>query len=189
MRIIAGEWGGRPLQARPNKNLRPTSDKVREAIFSQLESKWVSDWSQTLVLDLFSGTGALALESLSRAAKKAVIVDHHLQTVRAIQKVVQEFEATDRAEILCKGALEAIRWLNTRGDKFDVIFLDPPYRQDWILATLNALHTFPILNRGGVVVAEHDKREGMTRVQATWHEESARRYGDTQVTLLTPKVI
>jgi 16S rRNA (guanine966-N2)-methyltransferase len=114
MRIIAGEWGGRPLQAKPNKNLRPTSDKVREAIFSQLESKWVKDWAQTSVLDLFAGTGALAFEALSRNAKRAVIVDHHLQTVRAIQKTIEEFDAAKRAEVLCKGALEAIRWLHQR---------------------------------------------------------------------------
>lgn len=189
MRIIAGEWGGRPLQAKPNKNFRPTSDKVREAVFSQLEAKWVSDWTTVRVLDLFAGSGAYGFEALSRNAKSATMVDHHLQTVRAIQKAAVDFNATDRIEVLCKGALEAIRWLHQRGDKFQVIFLDPPYRQDWILATLNALHTLPLLASNGVVVAEHDKREGMTRVQATWQTEDSRRYGDTQISLLTPKEI
>lgn len=187
MRIIAGEWGGQPLPSKPSANLRPTSDKVREAIFSQLEAKHIRSWPETEVLDLFSGTGALAFEALSRGAHRAVLVDHHLSTVKMIESAAKTFETQNRIQVLCKGALEAIRWLHARGDTFDVIFLDPPYRQDWIVATLSALHNFPLLKKNGIVVAEHDKREVITSVEAIWKQEGARRYGDTAVTLLKPQ--
>lgn len=184
MRIIGGQLGGQSLPGKPNPKMRPTSDKVKEAIFDQLEARFVKDWSGLQVLDLFAGSGSLGFECLSRGALKSVFVDHHLQTVKAIQKTGESFELLPRMEVLCKGALEAIRWLHKRGDRFDLIFLDPPYRQDWVVASLNALQTSPLLTKNGLVITERDKREVITSTQALWTTESERRYGDTVIALL-----
>lgn len=166
--------------------MRPTSDKVKEAIFDQLTAKWIDDWESVTVLDLFAGTGALGIECLSRGAKKAVFVDHHLVTSKELTKTLQHFGLSERSEVLCKGALEAIRWLHARGDRFDLIIMDPPYREDWVLASLAALQTSQLLTKRGLIVAEHDKREIPSPSQVVWKTEGSRRYGDTQVTLFTP---
>jgi 16S rRNA (guanine(966)-N(2))-methyltransferase RsmD len=185
MKIIAGEWGGQPLPGRPHALLRPTSDKVREAIFNQLEARYVSQWSETPVLDLFAGTGGLGFEALSRGAARAVFVDHHPQTVKQIKKTAEVFQATDRVEVLCKGVMDSIRWLGKRGDRYPLIFLDPPYRQDWIVGTMNALYDSPLLAKNGLVVTERDKREPVSALQGFWTLENERRYGDTVVSLFS----
>lgn len=185
MKIIAGALGGQPIPGKPSAKLRPTSDKVKEAIFDQLQARFVTDWSDIRVLDLFAGTGALGFECLSRGAAKVTFVDHHLQTVKAIQKAAEHFNVADRCEVFCKGVLEAIRWLSKRGDRYDLIFLDPPYREDWIMASLTALTDNPLLNRQGLVITERDKREVITSVQSLWKTESERRYGDTVIAILS----
>jgi len=187
MKIIAGKWGGQPIpSSRPSEKLRPTSEKVRESVFDQLNSRFIDSWEDAAVLDLFAGTGAYGFESLSLGAGRAVFVDHHLATVKHLKKACEHFETTAKTEVLCKGALEAIRWLYQRGDRFDFVFLDPPYREDWMLAALAHLHSYPLLKKKGLVVAEHDKREALSPSQAVWKPEGARRYGDTMITFLSP---
>ena len=188
MRIIAGEWGGQSIQGRPHPKLRPTSDKVKEAIFDILEARFVKNWAQTDILDLFAGLGGLGLEALSRGAAKAVFVDHHLQTAKQIETNLKSFQADSRAEVLCKGVLETIRWLSARGDRFDIIFMDPPYREDWVLACLNTMVDHPLLKKKGFIVAEHDKRELLTAAQGLWAVEDSRRYGDTAISFMKPKI-
>lgn len=165
--------------------MRPTSDKVKEAIFDQLEARFVHSWSELKILDLFAGSGSLGFECLSRGAQSVVFVDHHPQTVKALKKTGEQFGVSDRMECLCKGALEALRWLHKRGDRFDFIFLDPPYREDWVVASLNGLRDNPILDRKGLVISERDKREVITSIQVLWKTESERRYGDTVITMLS----
>ena len=188
MRIIAGEWGGQSLQGRPHPKLRPTSDKVKEAVFDILEARFVKSWGQVEVLDLFAGLGGLGLEALSRGAQRAVFVDHHLLTSQQISANIKLFQAEARSEVLCRGVLETIRWLSARGDRFDLIFMDPPYREDWVLACLNTMVDHPLLKKRGLVVAEHDKRESLSAAQGLWALEDSRRYGDTSISLLTAKV-
>ncbi len=185
MRIISGEWGGQGIPGKASPKLRPTSDKVKESIFDQLEARWITDWSSVEVLDLFAGLGSLGLEALSRGAKRAVFVDHHLMTARQLTQTVQSFGAENRTEVLCKGALDALRWLAQRDQQFNLIFLDPPYREDWISAVLNSLQTHHVLARKGLIIAEHDKRENFASTQALWKEENSRRFGDSQVTILS----
>ncbi len=185
MKIISGKWGGQAIPGKSSEKLRPTSDKVKEAIFDQLQARFVDSWEAIRVLDLFAGTGAFGLEALSRGAKKVVFVDHHLQTVRNIEKTLAGFGATEQSEVLCKGALDAIRWLNRRKDEFDLIFIDPPYREDWVQAALVGLQDHSLLARKGLVICEYDKRESITQ-KVLWKEEGARRYGDTMVSILSP---
>jgi len=187
MKIIAGKWGGRELARRVNPKMRPTSDKVREAIFGIVEARKPDEWEKTRVLDLFAGTGAMGFEALSRGAGFVSFVDNHLKTTKEIQKSLREFEQSENTEVICKGALDAIAWLNKQGREFDLIILDPPYREDWVLATLNRLHAEPILASRGLVVAEHDKRESLSRVEGFWTLLNSRRYGDTCISFFCTK--
>ncbi len=186
VKIIAGKWGGQSVPGKPSPKLRPTSDKVKEAIFNQLSAKWVEDWSSLRCLDLFAGTGSLGIEALSRGAGSVVFVDHHLAAARQLETTLADFGVKEQAEVICKGVYEGIRWLEKRGDRFDLIFLDPPYREDWVVATLNVLLDHPILTKRGLVVAEQDKREVISTAEGYWKTEGARRYGDTAVTFLSP---
>ena len=186
MKIISGKWSGRSISKKLNPNLRPTSNKVREAIFDILDARWGQDFQGQRVLDLFAGTGAFGFEALSRNAESITFVDNHWPTIRELTKNLEEYEAQDSTAVICKGVLDAISWLHRQAQSFDLIFLDPPYRQDWIVATLNKLAEFPILANRGLVIAEHDKREHLSPLEGFWKLLDSRRYGDTAVSFFCP---
>jgi len=179
MKIISGKWGGQSLPQKVNPKMRPTTDKVREAVFDILEARIVKDWSGLRILDLFAGTGAFGIEALSRGASQVTFVDNHLRSTKALEKVLLEFELGESTEVICKGVLDAISWLHRQGRQFPLIFMDPPYRQDWVVATLNKILEAPVISTRGIIVAEHDKRESLTALQGFWNLVDSRRYGDT----------
>src|SRR6185436_6564265 len=169
MRIIAGSAKGRTLQAPGStKGVRPTADRVRETLFNVL-GQWMDGLT---VLDLFAGTGALAFEALSRGAAKAVLVD--LDTSLAARNAQElGFEVT----LLKLPALRAIEQLGKRGEKFDLVFSDPPYADEVGREILEAVR--PLLNPGARVVIEHSKREAMPDEERI----DERRFGDTVVSI------
>ena len=186
MKVISGQWGGQAIPGKSTEKLRPTSDKLKESIFNILESHWVEDWEEFRVLDLFAGLGSLGIEALSRGAKKATFVDSHLISTRRLQESLQQFEvAPEQANVICRGALDSISWLHQKGAKFDLIFMDPPYREDWIVPVLNRIKIKPILSSKGVVVAEHDKRESLSAAEGFWKLEDARRFGDSAISIFS----
>lgn len=186
MKIIGGKWGGRNISQKPNPRMRPTSNKVREAIFDILEARLGGGFEGLRILELFAGTGSFGIEALSRGAKTVTFVENNWPATRALTKNLEEFEVQDSTAVLCKGALEAISWLHRQGQSFDLIFLDPPYRQDWVVATLNKLAEFPILANRGLVIAEHDKREHLSPSEGFWKMLDSRRYGDSAISFFCP---
>ena len=181
MRIVAGTARGRPLEGpRPtSKHIRPTADRVRETLFNVLGQ--VLDGPA--VLDLYAGTGALALEALSRGAARAVLVDQDREAVGLCQKNAQALGFSDRAEVLASPAARALQTLQKRGERFELVFADPPYAARVVEATLEALAQHGVVAPGGVVVVEHDKREAAPEAHAGFVQEDQRRFGDTLVTL------
>ena len=166
MRIIAGAAKGRTLQGPGNaKGVRPTADRVRETVFNVL-GQWLDGCR---VLDLFAGTGALGLEAWSRGATSVVFVDVDLTWAR---KNAAELKAP--ATFLQLPALRAIEQLVKRGEKFDLVFSDPPYALEAAAEILQAVQ--PLLNEGGRVVIEHGKREA-----APPGFVDQRKFGDTIV--------
>jgi 16S rRNA (guanine966-N2)-methyltransferase len=167
VRIVAGQWGGRKLVRPRGGGLRPTSDRVREALFSLL-----GDVSEARVLDLYCGTGALGLEALSRGAAKATFVDTRTATVA---RNIQALEASDRAELI---RADALRFLAETPGRFDLILCDPPYKLADRLGPALAKPLFGCLATGGRLVVESDARDPLDLGVAPADE---RAYGETLV--------
>ena len=121
MRIIAGEWRGRPIETPPTRATRPTADRVRETLFSMLTSR-LGSFEDLRVADLFAGSGALGFEALSRGAAHATFVESDPVAAATIHRNTDKFGATDRGQILGGSALVLVRC-----DPFDLVFADPPY--------------------------------------------------------------
>ena len=176
MRIIAGEFRGRRLAAVKGR-IRPTSDKVREAIFNILGPKVLG----ARVLDLYAGTGALTLEALSRGAAEAVLVEEHPAALSVLRQNLETLALHSRVRVLALPVSGALRKLAARGDRFSLIFLDPPYGQGLALKTLAALEASGLVRPEARIVAEHSRRETLPEQGGSLGLSQARLYGDTQV--------
>ncbi|MBR4359329.1 MAG: 16S rRNA (guanine(966)-N(2))-methyltransferase RsmD [Clostridia bacterium] len=152
LRIIAGEMRSRRLKSPEGMDTRPTLDRVRESLFSILQN----EVRGARVLDLYAGSGALALEALSRGAEKAVLVDCAPRACQAIRENIEALGCQDRATLLHMKDTAALDALARAGESFDLIFLDPPYRMD-PAPICAALAEKGLLSRDGVIVTEHSR--------------------------------
>jgi 16S rRNA (guanine966-N2)-methyltransferase len=176
MRIIAGTLKGRRLASVKGK-IRPTSDKVREAIFSILGAAVM----EARVLDLFAGTGALGLEALSRGAQTAVFVEEQPTSLAVLRRNISDLGLSDRTEVLPLPVKAGLKKLATRQAVFDLAFLDPPYGGGLAAASLEDLAAARILSASARVVAEHSRRETLPEVVGPLRGTDLRSYGDTRV--------
>ena len=184
MRVISGTAKGFHIKA-PGRPTRPATDLVRGAIFSILENM-TDNWD--LVLDLFSGSGALGIEALSRGAKRVIFVEKGRQALRLIQTNLNQFGLADRSEILPKDANRAIGILKQRGEDFDLILMDPPYEKGLVQRTLLKLKTHPIYHGDSILVIEHNRREPLPRTLEGWNLIRQQKIGDTLLSFLTLQV-
>ena len=179
MRVVGGACKGRRLVSFKGRDIRPTSDKVREAVFNILTAG--SPWRFAAVLDLFAGTGAMGIEALSRGSKAAFFIDGDQASIAVVRKNLAGCGLEDSARVLRKDALSAIRHLSGTGQRFDLVFIDPPYGTTLAPDTLKAVEQEGLLNPEGVAVVETSVRapleEGATGFSLAVH----RRYGDTLV--------
>lgn len=175
MRIVAGEFRGRRLHTPRGETIRPTADRVREAVFSILAPR-VRD---ALVLDLYAGTGALGLEALSRGAAGVVFVDHDPGAIRLVRSNIELCGAEGRSRIIRAHVAGALRQLAAEGLVFSLIFLDPPYGKGHVEATLPDLHR--VADAATLVVAEHNVKDLLPPTRAQWVRVQQRVYGDTAI--------
>ena len=178
MRVVAGKWGGRTIHAPRGTSVRPTTDRVREAVFAMLGD----DVEGSVLLDLFAGTGAMAIEALSRGAAGAVLVETSPAALSALRANLASLKA-DGAVCLPLDFREAVRRLSAKGKTFDLVFLDPPYGEGLVGRSAELLSRAGILAPGAVVVAERASRDPGDTLPAEWRERADRRYGDTRITL------
>ena len=173
MRVVAGQFGGRALVAPRGRATRPTSDRVREALFSILGADSVEG---ARVLDLFAGSGALGIEALSRGALHATLVDSGRAAVAAIKRNVKALDLV--AEVVPQPAARFLQAASRDARQYDLVFLDPPYRHASALGRELTSALTPILAPDARVVAESDRRSplglGLTLLDD-------RRYGDTMI--------
>jgi len=151
VRIIGGAWKRTPLPVLDALGLRPTPDRVRETVFNWINHQMPGDWDTTSVLDLFAGSGALGFEAASRGAAAVTMIDNHSPSVRQLEANRDKLKAGN-VTIVRADALVLARDMATRGQRFDVIFLDPPYQQDLLAQSLPLCPA--LLKEGGLVYAE-----------------------------------
>lgn len=181
LRIISGTARGTRLQSPGDMTVRPTPDRVREAIFSILFSR-LGPLTGCKVLDLFSGTGAMALEALSRGAEKAWLVDSGEEAGCIIPVNIKNCHFEERAIFVRQGAPAALQRLV--GDApFDLICMDPPYGQELIPATLAAIDSLKLLAEHGLVVAESGPQDTVADAVGGLRCLERRRYGSTLIHL------
>ena len=177
-RVIAGSAGGRRLRTPPGNRTRPTSDRVREALFSALEAAW-GGWSGLRVLDLYAGSGALGLEALSRGAAALTAVEQDRVTARLVGANARAL-GLDRATDVVTGAVGTVldRGPGERG-LYDLALADPPYprSEDDLARDLRALPSW--LAPGALVVLERSARSPEPTWPHGWAAERSRRYGET----------
>jgi 16S rRNA (guanine966-N2)-methyltransferase len=177
MRVIAGRYGGRRLQAPPGEATRPTSDRVREALFSVLGDR--VDGAR--VLDLFAGSGALGIEALSRGAAEATFVDSAAAAIRAVRANLEALGAD--AEVRRADVRRFLGGASAAARQYDLVFLDPPYRLAGRLGGELTLALPAVLAPGAAVVAESDRRAPLELGLPILDE---RRYGDTLIRIHGP---
>lgn len=180
MRIVAGKYGGRRLQVPKNRDIRPTTDKVRGAVFNALASRGVIDGAR--VLDLFCGTGALGLEALSRGAAHCTFIDKIYESLELAKVNVFNVGADNEAAFLQQDATQ----IAEVPEPYDLVFLDPPYGKDLVLATLEGLHECSLLVDQATVVVETEK-QFISDGHVAYAVIDERLYGDTKITYMLYK--
>lgn len=182
MRIITGSARGAKLKAPKGQNTRPTADRIKESLFNILGT-FVYDRQ---VLDMFSGTGNLALEALSRGAKWAVMVDMSPESIFVIKFNAAHTKLADRADIVRADIFSAVKKFHQNKAKFDIIFCDPPYHKDLCMKSLKILHEYPVLTKDGIIVMEHAVEDILPENYEEFSLLRRQKYGSTtQISIYT----
>lgn len=161
LRIIGGDWRGRKLAFPDLPGLRPTPDRVRETLFNWL----MPVIRRARCLDLFAGSGALGLEALSRRAADVVLVDSQGQVIDSLKKNIDVLEAGDRVHLQ---QCDALQYLQSLNDCFDLIFLDPPYHQGLLQPCIDSLYARGALNQQGYLYFEANRDEVQPQLPVAW---------------------
>jgi 16S rRNA (guanine966-N2)-methyltransferase len=173
MRVISGVAKGRRLKLPKGSNIRPTLDKIKEALFNILGQ----DISGKEVLELFAGSGALGIEALSRGAERVTFVDSNLGSIRVIKENLKNLNFMNRSIVLNLDVRQAISYLERKKRKFDLILADPPYGKAKI--PLKNLAESDILKNHFIIVIEHYKKDSLVEEEAGLRRIKLARYGDT----------
>jgi 16S rRNA (guanine(966)-N(2))-methyltransferase RsmD len=175
MRVIGGLAKRRTLKAPPGKSIRPTSERVKEALFNILALRIPG----ARFLDLFAGTGGVGIEALSRGAARVVFIDKSPRALSIIRENLRRTGFSDRALVYPRDAFAALGLLRRQGEIFDVVYVDPPYGKGYEVKVLYLIGSHGLVNRGGVVVAETDCRNRPPEEIDNLRLSRSERYGDT----------
>ncbi|MGC8810253.1 MAG: 16S rRNA (guanine(966)-N(2))-methyltransferase RsmD, partial [bacterium] len=153
----------------------------REAIFDILQERVRGK----KVLDLFAGTGAWGIEALSRGAEKATFVEHNAHVLAALRRNIKECRLEKKSEVLPGDVFQGLRILASRGEVFDLIFIDPPYAQGLVKQTLKELSQRDLITPQGLIIAEHSIKEDLS-IPVPWELIDRRQYGATNISFWQP---
>ncbi|NOY14447.1 MAG: 16S rRNA (guanine(966)-N(2))-methyltransferase RsmD [Deltaproteobacteria bacterium] len=180
MRIISGTARGRQLAAFSGTGIRPTPDRVREALFSMLHSRFGS-FAGLKVLELFAGSGAQTLEAVSRGADSAIMVDSGRQAITLIEENIRRCQLETKIRLLKQDVFTALPILSADAP-FDLILLDPPYNQGLTQRVLDKIESLQLLGEDGIICAESGANETIAACGKLKLSES-RKYGSTMIHL------
>lgn len=171
MRVTGGTGRGRRLQMPRGEGVRPTSDKVKQALFNILQDR-IED---AAFLDLFAGTGGIGIEALSRGADRVVFVDSSRRSLDAIKKNIEQSGFSSRSQVI---AADATSFLKKSSESFDIIFLDPPYAEEQ-QPLLERISASKAVTENSIVIAEHFKKQPSPERAGALVLQREARYGDT----------
>lgn len=158
MRIVAGDFGGRRLSAVPGMATRPTTDKVKEALFNIIGPYFKGGIS----LDLYGGSGGLSIEGVSRGIEHAVLVDRAYPAIKTIKSNIEVTKHPEKFTVLKMDSRKALMVLQKQGKKFDLIYLDPPYAKQQIVKDMNRMVELDLLNDNALIVAETNQEADLS---------------------------
>lgn len=181
MRIIAGSAKGKRIKCRDGFDTRPTTDRVKESLFSMIAP--IVDGA--IVLDLFSGTGNLALEAISRGAKRAVMIEKDKEALRMIIQNVNNLGFESQCRAYKNETMRALEILGKKREKFTLIFLDPPYKDNVCTKVIEKIASVGVLGEGGLIVAEHHILEDLPEIIGEFKKVDERRYGKKELSFYT----
>ena len=172
MRIIAGEAKNRIIKTRKGFDTRPTLESVKESLFSII-APYIEG---SIFLDLFSGSGSISLEAISRGAKRAVMIEKDGEALKYIIENIDNLGFTDRCRAYKNDVIRAIEILGRKNEKFDIIFMDPPYQDNVTKKVLKAIEKANILTEDGLIICEHHLLEDLEDNIASFRKTDQRKY-------------
>lgn len=179
MRIVSGKFGGIRLNPVKSDKTRPTTDKVKEALFSILGPYF--DGGE--FLDLFAGSGAVGIEAVSRGMDHAVLIDRQYQAVKTINENIEKVHAQDNFTVIKGSAEVALAKLAGQGRQFDMVFLDPPYQQQKLIETMTQLLEMKLLKSQAVVICETDNQTELPEKIIDLEQTNFKNYGLTNIVI------
>ncbi|WP_018662901.1 16S rRNA (guanine(966)-N(2))-methyltransferase RsmD [Heyndrickxia acidiproducens] len=183
MRVISGNQKGTVLKAVPGMGTRPTTDKVKEAIFNMIGPYFTNGRA----LDLYAGSGGLGIEALSRGMEKSVFVDRDAKALQTVKQNLKKCGLQHKSEVFRNDADRALNALAKRGLAFDAIFLDPPYKKQKLAEMLAYIAAHDLLFENGFVVCEHDAGLKLPESAGNLSVYKRANYGITGITIYTNK--
>lgn len=179
MRVISGLLRSRRIDSPKGRDVRPTSDRVRESLFSVIER----DVQDACVLDLFAGSGALGIEAISRGASFVTFVELSPRVAGVLRENLRALEIEEKASVTVGDAMETVRDLSRRRARFGVVFMDPPYSRGLSAAASSAVAEGGILAEDGVMVVEHAKKDILEAPPGGFWLARFLEFGDTVVSI------
>ena len=177
MRVISGTSRGTKLKSLEGDSTRPTLDRVKEALFNII-STHVYD---STVLDLFSGSGALAVEALSRGAIKAIVCDNNKKAIQIINDNLDKTRLIQKAIVINDDYMNCLNVLKNKDMKFNLIFLDPPYSKELGIKAIQEISNLDLLNQDGIIILETDKTENVPTTIGIYKKSTERIYGRVKI--------
>lgn len=179
MRVVAGEYGGRRLKSLDGDQTRPTSDKIKGSIFNMIGPYF----NGGTVLDLFSGSGSLAIEAVSRGCDQAICVDKNSQAIKVIQANIEVTKETQKFKMLKADADQALTQLARQEKSFDYVFLDPPYAKQKIVVQIKRMLELNLIKPDGLIICEIDAHEKLPDELPGLSLSKRKNYGTTEVVI------
>jgi 16S rRNA (guanine(966)-N(2))-methyltransferase RsmD len=190
LRIISGKYKGRKLTAVKGLKVRPTSDKLKAAIFNVLFSiSGNINMENSFVLDIFAGTGALGIEAISRNARICYFIDSDADAVNVIKKNLSSIGIEDKAVVILKNYVNALKLLSEKKVKFDLILMDPPYIKGFNAQAIENINDCDIFSDKCVIVAEHGIKEILPEQVKSFYKITEKTYGDKVLSFYSTKYL
>lgn len=178
MRVISGLKKGHNLKAPKGKETRPTEDRIKESLFNILG--YIDE--DSMVLDLFAGSGAIGIEFLSRGAASSYFIDKSSLSIKSIKANLEHTDFKNQSKIIRNDSIISIKLLGDKNLRFNYIFIDPPYGKDLIIKSIEKIGEEDILDENGIIIVEHEKTLDLSGNISKYKMKDSRKYGSKKIT-------